>query len=84
MNKLFVETNSLAQILLKSSCLCLTANQNKQTKTKINFSPLFTPAREDVFVIDTPALGPLEKIRVGHDNSGPGPAWFLEKVSDSK
>ena len=25
-------------------------------------------------------LGQLFKIRVGHDNSGAGPGWFLEKI----
>ena len=25
-------------------------------------------------------LGELQKIRIGHDNSGAGPAWFLDKV----
>ncbi|XP_071795423.1 lipoxygenase homology domain-containing protein 1-like [Asterias amurensis] len=52
------------------------SGERKLTNSKNNFER----GREDVFVIDTPALGPLEKIRVGHDNSGPGPAWFLEKV----
>ena len=26
-------------------------------------------------------VGALEMVRVGHDNSGVGPGWFLEKVS---
>ena len=41
---------------------------------------IFIIYREDKFTVECIALGPLEKIRIGHDNSGPGPAWFLDKV----
>ena len=34
----------------------------------------------DEFVIECPCLGRLEKIRIGHDNSGFGPGWFLDQV----
>ena len=37
--------------------------------------------RSDEFVLQIPKLGRLERIRIGHDNSGFGPGWFLDKVS---
>ena len=38
--------------------------------------------RKDSFkVICGTSLGRLTKIRIGHDNSGLGPGWFLNKVS---
>ncbi|XP_022094211.1 lipoxygenase homology domain-containing protein 1-like isoform X2 [Acanthaster planci] len=52
------------------------SGERKLTNSKNNFER----GREDVFVLEAAALGPLEKIRIGHDNSGPGPAWFLDKV----
>ena len=30
--------------------------------------------------ITAPEVDPLVKIRIGHDNSGLGPAWHLERV----
>ncbi|WAR01121.1 LOXH1-like protein, partial [Mya arenaria] len=34
---------------------------------------------QDQFVIETPCLGRLDRIRIGHDNGGFGPGWFLDK-----
>lgn len=34
----------------------------------------------DEFVVRAVDLGDLEKVRVGHDNSGAGPGWLLEKI----
>ncbi|KAH3761318.1 hypothetical protein Pelo_6863 [Pelomyxa schiedti] len=34
----------------------------------------------DKFGFEEGDLGPLKKLVIGHDNSGFGPAWFLEKV----
>jgi hypothetical protein len=42
---------------------------------------LFERAHTDVFGIEAVDLGELTKIRIGHDNSGFGPGWFLEKVA---
>ena len=36
--------------------------------------------REDEFIIECPSVGTLKRIRIGHDNSGTGPGWFLDKV----
>ena len=42
-------------------------------------SPFFF--RKDSFVISCGTyLGRLSKIRIGHDNTGFGAAWFLDKV----
>ena len=30
--------------------------------------------------MESPCLGRLDRIRIGHDNSGFGPGWFLDKV----
>ncbi|REF00729.1 PLAT/LH2 domain-containing protein [Thermomonospora umbrina] len=34
----------------------------------------------DHFVLDLPAVGRLETIRIGHDNSGDKAGWFLNRV----
>ena len=34
----------------------------------------------NVFTIQTPDLGNIEYIEIGHDNSGKKPGWYLEKV----
>ena len=35
----------------------------------------------DTFRLEAIDLGELVKLRIGHDNRGVGPGWFLEKVS---
>lgn len=35
----------------------------------------------DTFGIEAIDLGQLIKVRIGHDNRGAGPGWFLDKVS---
>ena len=45
---------------------------------------VFTFPRKDSFkVMCGTCLGRLTKIRIGHDNSGLGPGWFLNKASYS-
>ena len=34
----------------------------------------------DTFDIDCGFVGPVQRVNIEHDNSGPGPAWFLDKV----
>uniref|UniRef100_A0A8C5JCF1 Oxygen-regulated protein 1 n=1 Tax=Junco hyemalis TaxID=40217 RepID=A0A8C5JCF1_JUNHY len=41
---------------------------------------LFNPNSEDTFKINLRDLGQLYKIRIGHDNSGNDPSWYLEEV----
>ncbi|XP_075561182.1 oxygen-regulated protein 1 [Pelecanus crispus] len=41
---------------------------------------LFNPNSEDTFKINLRDLGQLYKIRIGHDNTGNDPSWYLEEV----
>ncbi|XP_056189557.1 lipoxygenase homology domain-containing protein 1-like [Falco biarmicus] len=41
---------------------------------------LFNPNNEDTFKINLRDLGQLYKIRIGHDNTGNDPSWYLEEV----
>ncbi|KAK2527785.1 hypothetical protein Q9966_010084 [Columba livia] len=41
---------------------------------------LFNPKSEDTFKINFRDLGQLYKIRIGHDNTGNDPSWYLEEV----
>lgn len=43
---------------------------------------LFSRGNSDnfLFTVDQP-IGSLVKIRVGHDNSGEDPSWFLNEIS---
>ena len=34
----------------------------------------------DPLQVECEDIGPLQKIRIGHDNAGMGSAWFLDKV----
>ncbi len=41
----------------------------------------FTRGRTDIFNVEVvDALSPLSKIDIGHDNSGAGPGWHLDRV----
>jgi len=40
----------------------------------------FERNKVDVFGVQTPDLGKLQKINIGHDNSEFGASWFLDKV----
>ncbi|XP_062424526.1 lipoxygenase homology domain-containing protein 1-like [Rhea pennata] len=41
---------------------------------------LFNPNTADTFKINLRDLGQLYKIRIGHDNTGDDPSWYLEEV----
>eukprot|EP01121_Diplochlamys_sp_Union-15-3_P013545 TRINITY_DN4215_c0_g1_i1.p1 TRINITY_DN4215_c0_g1~~TRINITY_DN4215_c0_g1_i1.p1 ORF type:complete len:964 (-),score=265.67 TRINITY_DN4215_c0_g1_i1:44-2935(-) len=43
----------------------------------------FERGKEDVFGLELVELGDIKKIRIGHDNSGVGSGWFLDKVTVS-
>ncbi|XP_052772283.1 uncharacterized protein LOC128211482 [Mya arenaria] len=40
----------------------------------------FERKKQDQFVIETPCLGRLDRIRIGHDYGGISRSWFLDKV----
>ena len=42
---------------------------------------LFTRGNTDVFVLSlSQSLGAIQAVRIGHDNSGESPSWFLEEI----
>ena len=42
---------------------------------------LFTRGNTDVFVLSLrQSLGTIQAVRIGHDNSGESPSWFLEEI----
>lgn len=45
-----------------------------------NKSDNFERGKDDVFKIEAEDVGPLYKVRIGHDNKGSNPGWFLEKM----
>ncbi|KAH3764217.1 hypothetical protein Pelo_3920 [Pelomyxa schiedti] len=42
---------------------------------------LFEKGQTDNFTLELPDIGALSKLRIWHDNSGPGPGWYLESVT---
>ena len=41
---------------------------------------LFERCKTDVFKVSTNYVGPIQKMRIEHDNTGKSPGWFLERV----
>ncbi|XP_012940984.2 lipoxygenase homology domain-containing protein 1, partial [Aplysia californica] len=52
------------------------SGEKKLTKSRTN---CFERNSTDEFIVQCPKLGRLDRVRVGHDNSGFGPGWFLDK-----
>ncbi|XP_058971580.2 lipoxygenase homology domain-containing protein 1 isoform X1 [Pocillopora verrucosa] len=44
-------------------------------------APKFKRGRIDKFAVETADVGKLTKLRVGHDNTGRNPEWYLKKLS---
>ncbi|XP_054547887.1 lipoxygenase homology domain-containing protein 1-like [Talpa occidentalis] len=42
---------------------------------------LFNPNSADIFKINLKDIGEIYKIRIGHDNSGNDPKWYLEEIT---
>ena len=40
----------------------------------------FERGKMDTFTLTLPSVGIVDKIRIGHNNKGPSPGWYLEKV----
>jgi len=40
----------------------------------------FERGKTDTFTLKLPSVGVIDKIRIGHNNKGPSPGWYLEKV----
>ena len=47
---------------------------------KSNRRDHFGRAKVDVFVVQSPNVGEIEKIRIGHDGTGIGSGWHLSKI----
>uniref|UniRef100_A0A6P8J2Q7 Uncharacterized protein LOC116306425 isoform X2 n=1 Tax=Actinia tenebrosa TaxID=6105 RepID=A0A6P8J2Q7_ACTTE len=62
------------------------AGESEQQTIENEGSTTFECGMTDTYKFDCPYLGTLTKIRIGHDNTGWGPAWYLDKVTveDSK
>ncbi|XP_032172199.1 oxygen-regulated protein 1 isoform X4 [Mustela erminea] len=41
---------------------------------------LFNPNSADIFKINLKDIGEIYKLRIGHDNGGKDPAWYLEEI----
>ncbi|XP_073234690.1 uncharacterized protein [Porites lutea] len=41
----------------------------------------FEKGRLDKFIVETVDVGTVQKLRIGHDNNGSAPGWFLEEVA---
>lgn len=52
------------------------SGEKKLTSRKNNFER----GKADEFILECPKLGRLERVRIGHDNTGFGPGWFLDKI----
>lgn len=53
----------------------------KIEKEKLVFIDLnFLINRKDDFMVTCPSLGELTKLKIGHNNKGPGAGWFLSKI----
>ena len=42
---------------------------------------LFQKGSTDKFTFKSDCVGPMTKLRIEHDNTGLGPGWYLERVS---
>ncbi|GFN87704.1 fibronectin type iii domain-containing protein 1 [Plakobranchus ocellatus] len=55
------------------------SGDKKLTKSGTN---CFERNKKDEFLLQCPKLGRLDRVRIGHDNSGFGPGWYLDKASN--
>ncbi|GFN87702.1 hypothetical protein PoB_001420800 [Plakobranchus ocellatus] len=53
---------------------------NLQLRQSENASDKFERGRTDQFKLEATDIGKIKKIKIGHDNSKPGAAWFLDEV----
>ena len=45
-----------------------------------SFRNKFERGHTDIFPIEALDIGDIKKVRIGHDGSGLGSAWFLDRV----
>lgn len=58
------------------------SGQTEKLPLKSKSKSAFEKNRSDIFNIKAKCVGPMTKIRIEHDNSGAGPGWYLERVSN--
>ncbi|ESO94071.1 hypothetical protein LOTGIDRAFT_145236 [Lottia gigantea] len=52
-----------------------------QLDQSLNHSDPFHRNYIDTFILTAPVIGQIEKIKIGHDNSGIGPGWYVETIT---
>ncbi|ESO96577.1 hypothetical protein LOTGIDRAFT_174808 [Lottia gigantea] len=52
-----------------------------QLDQSLNHSDPFHRNYIDTFILTAPVIGQMEKIKIGHDNSGLDPGWYLDTVT---
>ncbi|ESO88218.1 hypothetical protein LOTGIDRAFT_145894, partial [Lottia gigantea] len=52
-----------------------------QLDQSLDHSDPFQRNYTDTFILTAPVIGQIEKIKMGHDNSGPGSGWYLGTVT---
>ena len=63
--------------------VALSGNKDNMAERKLESHPEnFERGRRDEFTVKTDSLlGTIERVHVSHDNTGPSPAWYIEKVT---
>ena len=41
----------------------------------------FERGKQDIFALKLASVGNINKLRVGHNNQGPSPGWFLDSIT---
>lgn len=81
---LFPNSVSNGQTFANYTLICI-AHWSDVWKVLVTLCPIklliWMLFRMDTFRLEAVDLGELTKIRIGHDNRGVGPGWFLDKVS---
>ena len=76
MSEVVIYTGTDANVILT-----LYGEKGKSDEFKLrNKTDNFERGKLDKFKVESEDIGILTKIRIGHDNSGFGAAWFLDKV----
>lgn len=58
------------------------SGQTEKLSLKSKGKNKFERNSSDLFTVKASCVGPMTKVRVEHDNTGHGPGWYLERVSN--
>ncbi|XP_032771810.1 polycystic kidney disease protein 1-like 1 [Rattus rattus] len=79
-----IDTGFRSPARFTSKVFIVLCGENGHSETKelcCPEKPLFGRNSRHTFILSTPhQLGPLQKIRLWHDSSGPSPSWFISHV----